>query len=231
MLLRLLLLCIVSISFFNCSTQIKSENKKKLPPYSELKESVEQKRQAFLKQYNASDDKNKVIAEAQYYLLETITTDFFDQWYGTEWDFNGTTHEPRKGKIACGYFITTVLEDAGFKIPRTKWAQQASEYYITRMSSDIKRFSNASVSKVKDYFLNRPDGLYIVGLDNHVGFVHKEGTDVSFTHASYYNPKIGVQTEQLDGENPFSKSGYRVVGRLLDTEMVRKWIVQEQWEF
>jgi|SRR6218665_2215706 len=226
---KLLLFSFISIYLISCSAQLQADKSKKLPPYSELKSTVEQKRLAFLAQYNSSEDKSIVISEAQKFLLKTITTDFFDQWYGTEWDFNGTTHEPRKGKIACGYFITTVLEDAGFKIPRTKWAQQASEYYITRMTSDVKRFSNQSVETVKSYFLGRPDGLYVAGLDNHVGFVYKSGTEVTFTHASYYNPKIGVQTEELDGNNPFAKSAYRVIGRILDTEMVRKWIVGETW--
>ena len=230
---RFLLLSLV-ISLISCSAQLQTESKegrsdKKPPPYADLKASVEKQRTAYLTEYNSAEDKTSVIKKAQTYLLETITSDFFAQWYGTEWDFNGTTHEPRKGKIACGYFITTVLEDAGFKIPRTKWAQQASEYYITRMTTDVKRFSNQSVETVKAYFLGRPDGLYIAGLDNHVGFVYKNGNEVTFTHASYYNPKIGVQTEQLDGDNPFAKSGYRVIGRILDTEMVRKWILGESW--
>lgn len=34
-------------------------------------------------------------------------------WYGTPWDFNGCTTEPGKGSIACGYFVSTVLRDAG----------------------------------------------------------------------------------------------------------------------
>lgn len=235
MFLRFSLLCFISVFLLNCSAQVetKSKKNKKLPPYKELLDSVEKKRLGFLSAYNAATESEKptIIQHAQTYLLTTITNDFFAQWYGTEWDFNGTTHEPRKGKIACGYFITTVLEDAGFNIPRTKWAQQASEYYITRMTADVKRFSNQSVEKVKEYFLNRPDGLYIAGLDNHVGFVFKSGESVTFTHASYYDPKIGVQTEELNGDNPFAKSGYRVIGRILDTEMVKKWILGEEWEF
>jgi len=227
---KFILLSFLSIYLLGCSVQLQNKKDKKLPPYDELKSSVEQKRLSFLAEYNSAEDKDAIIQNAQTYLLKTITSDFFDQWYGTEWDFNGTTRTPRKGQIACGYFITTVLEDAGFKIPRTKWAQQASEYYITRMTSDIKRFSNQTPETVKAYFIGRPNGLYVAGLDSHVGFVHKHGNDVKFIHASYYNPKIGVQSEELTGNNPFAKSGYRVIGRILDTEMVRKWIVGEVWE-
>lgn len=226
--MRTLLFSVFLILLFACHAQ----RNKKLPPYEDLKTEVAAQRSAWNTAYLAADEttKEKILDSAETYLLETITTDFFDQWYGTEWDFNGTTKTPRKGKIACGYFITTVLTDAGFNMPRVKWAQQASEYYITRMTSDVKRFSGATVEKVSLWVQNRPDGLYLAGLDNHVGFIHKSGDEIRFIHASYYDPKIGVQSEELDGDNPFAKSQYRVIGRILGKEMVRKWILGEAWE-
>lgn len=231
--LRFVSLFVLCFLFFGCFRD-KSElrGNLKLPPYEDLIAEVESQRLAFQKEYTNADEevRNKLEAKAADYLRKKITHDFFDQWYGTEWDFNGTTRTPRKGKIACGYFITTVLLDAGFKIPRVKWAQQASEYYITRMTSDVKRFSNKTPEYMKGYFQDQADGLFVAGLDNHVGFVCKSGNKVTFTHASYYDPEIGVQTEELDGDNPFAKSAYRVVGRILNKEMIRKWILGESWE-
>ncbi|AEA43659.1 hypothetical protein Fluta_1667 [Fluviicola taffensis DSM 16823] len=228
--IKLIQLCALCLFLHSC-LQNKTQVKGNLLAYEDLKVSVENQRLIFQKEYSEADevDRNSIEEKAASYLLEKITTDFFNQWEGTEWDFNGTTRTPRKGKIACGYFITTLLSDVGFKIPRTKWAQQASEYYITRMTADVKRFSNQTPEYMKDYFLKQPDGLYIAGLDSHVGFVYKSGNEVTFTHASYYDPKIGVQTEELIGDNPFAKSAYRVVGRILDKEMVRKWILGESW--
>ncbi|MBI3239456.1 MAG: hypothetical protein HYZ43_11555 [Flavobacteriia bacterium] len=199
--------------------------------YPELIALVKKKQTEIKAAYLKADstERDSIIVVAQDYLLKTITTDFFNHWYGTEWDFNGTTRTPREGKIACGYFITTVLSDAGFKIPRVYWAQQASEYYIKRMTSDIKRYSNVSIEKVMTYFQGREDGLYVVGLDSHVGFVYKRGKKLQFVHASYYNPKEGVKSENLDSKNPLSQSEYRVIGRILDKEMVRKWILEEEW--
>ncbi|MNJ88811.1 hypothetical protein D3C87_63680 [compost metagenome] len=227
---KLITLCAACLVLLCCCHE-KMEVKGNLPPYEDLIASVEKQRTVFQKEYAKADEARRLELEneAESYLLEKITKDFFDQWRGTEWDFNGTTRTPRKGKIACGYFITTLLTDAGFKIPRVKWAQQASEYYITRMTSDVKRFSNRSAESMKEYFLKNPDGLYVAGLDSHVGFVYKSGKDVTFTHASYYDPKIGVQTEELVGDNPFAKSGYRVIGRILNREMVQKWILGETW--
>ncbi|MNJ83227.1 hypothetical protein D3C87_06430 [compost metagenome] len=228
--IRLIAFCFVCFIFLGCSQQ-RVKVKGDLPLYEDLILSVENQRVLFQKEYERAGEsaRDKVLEKAESYLLTTITHDFFDQWAGTEWDFNGTTRTPRKGKIACGYFITTVLSDAGFKIPRVKWAQQASEYYITRMTPDVKRFSNRSPEYMKTYFLNQPDGLYVAGLDSHVGFVYKSGDEVTFTHASYYDPKIGVQTEQLIGDNPFAESAYRVVGRILGKEMIQKWILGESW--
>lgn len=230
--LKFTTLCILSFLLTGClDNKAEVKGKLNLPPYEDLIASVEKQRLIFQKAYNEAEesDRSEIEEKAESYLLEKITDDFFDQWYGTEWDFNGTTRTPRKGKIACGYFITTVLSDAGFKIPRTKWAQQASEYYITRMTSEVKRFSNQTPESMKMYFLKQTDGLFVVGLDSHVGFVYKFGDEVTFTHASYYDPKIGVQTEELTGENPFSNSAYRVVGRILNKEMVQKWILGEAW--
>lgn len=223
-------LCFLLLGCFQDKSKLRGSLR--LPPYEDLIAEVESKRLTFQKEYTNTDEefRNTIEAEAADYLLEKITHDFFDQWHGTEWDFNGTTRIPRKGKIACGYFITAVLSDAGLKIPRTKWAQQASEYYITRMTTEVKRFSNRTPEYMKDYFLSQPDGLFVAGLDNHVGFVYKSGKKVTFTHASYYDPKVGVQTEELIGDNPFAKSAYRVVGHILNKEMVRKWILGESWE-
>lgn len=218
-------------AFFILLLACSAQKSKKLPPYDDLKKEVETQRSRWNKAYQLADteEQNNILDSAESYLMDKITVDFFDQWYGTEWDFNGTTRTPRKGKIACGYFITTVLTDAGFLMPRVKWAQQASEYYITRMTSDIKRFSGATVEKVESWIAERPDGLYVAGLDNHVGFIHKSGNGIHFIHASYYDPKVGVQSEELDGDNPFAKSQYRVIGRILGKEMIRKWILGETW--
>ena len=48
-------------------------------------------------------------------------------WYGTKWDFNGTSRIPGQGSIAYGYFVTTILEDAGINLSRNRLAQCASE--------------------------------------------------------------------------------------------------------
>jgi len=200
--------------------------------YPALKAAIITQQQTFKAQYQAADanDKTLVLNEARLYVFEKIRGDIFDAWYGTPWTFEGHTTIPRQGSVACGYFVTTVLQDAGFKIPRVQWAQLASEYIILNMTDDVKRFSNKPVEDVAVYIKQKGDGLYIVGLDLHVGFIYKSGETIRFVHSNYYEPDTGVMAQELYGDNPLANSGYRVIGKILDDMMMEKWILGSVFE-
>jgi hypothetical protein len=201
-------------------------------PYADLKKETLEKRDAFRAAYDKyKDDKDKqeqILDEAQDYLL-IVSDDFFRSWYNTPWTFHGHSQTPREGSIACGYFVTTTLRDMGFNIPRIKWAQQASEYLIKKVSTDIKRFQQKPMKDVIDYIEAKGEGLYIVGLDMHVGYIYYVNGKMSFVHANYYRPKIGVMSEPLVGRNPLNDSKYRVIGKIFDKEMVRNWILNVKY--
>lgn len=177
-----------------------------------------------------SRHRSRIIIDARKLVFESIITRSFDFWSGTRWEFYGQTRTPKTGTIACGYFVTTVLYDIGFDLPRVAWAKSASEYFITRISRDIVRFHDRPVREVREYIERRPDGLYIVGLDCHVGFIYKYGRTVKFVHASYYHPETGVMAEDVDTGNPLGDSRYRVVGRILDDRMIRDWILGRRFD-
>lgn len=194
--------------------------------YTALLSRIEADRQGFARSYTTADSacRAELVDRARSYLLTTIGNDLFDRWYGTRWDFNGTTRTPGEGTIACGYFVTTILQDAGFRLPRVKWAQLAAEPMILKMAPSAKRFRDRSIAEVEAWLAENGDGLYAVGLDNHVGFILRSGGTSRFVHSSFYGAGLGVMNEALDGETPFLISRYRVIGRLLDDAMVRKWI-------
>lgn len=215
------------IFIFSCSySQDRTEN------YDNLKDSILKTREFFYAKYNSADSINKkmVIDSAQQYLLTIITQNIFSYWYGTPWEFYGHSRLPNEGSIACGYFVTAVLSDAGFEIPRVKWAQQASELYIRRLSREIKKFSNRPIYEVIEYVEKQDNGLYIVGLDCHVGFIYKENKFIKFVHSNYYQPTKGVMSEDLDSWNPLRDSKYRVLGRILDDNMAVSWINKRKIE-
>lgn len=200
--------------------------------YSELKNRLKVHRDSLYNKYSQADSiERKIITDqAANYIFNTITGEMFEYWYGTPWDFNGTTTIPGKGTIACGYFITTVLKDAGFDIPRFKWAQLSAEMIVKKISTNYDRFYNKTIEEIKVYIENKEDGLYVVGLDCHVGFIYKKNEEIKFVHSNYYQPDIGVMSENFETENPLKNSGYRIIGRILDDEMVTKWILNEKFE-
>jgi hypothetical protein len=135
-------------------------------------------------------------------------------WYGTPWNFYGTTQLPLYGKIACGYFVTTLVRDAGIPVQRVHLAQQAASKIITTLckSSSIQSFSNKQ--KMIDYFTKYPNNtLFIIGLDCHVGFVTKENNKLYFLHSSYVAPAV-VKKELLLDAVPINSSKTWMLGLL-----------------
>ncbi|MDR0825266.1 MAG: hypothetical protein LBN74_09245 [Prevotella sp.] len=202
-----------------------------LKPYPELKKETLERKEAFRDAYNSSKNSERqdsILTEAQNYLL-SVSDDFFRSWYNTPWTFHGHSQTPKEGSIACGYFITTTLRDMGFNIPRIKWAQQTSEYMIKKITTDVKRFRQKPMIDVINYIKTKGEGLYIVGLDCHVGYIYYQNGSMSFVHANYYRPKIGVMSEPMTGRNPLNDSKYRVIGKIFDKEMVRNWILNTSY--
>lgn len=195
--------------------------------YTELKTDIERTRQRFHTSYIAADstERRQLVDSARTYLFDRITLEMLPCWEGTAWDFNGTTRTPGTGTIACGYFVNTVLQDAGFRIPRIRWSQQAAEPITVKLCTDIKRFRDRPVQEVEAYIKDQGEGLYKVGLDNHVGFIVNRGGTTRFVHSNYYRPEVGVMSEPLQGHNPLARSHYRVVGKLLNDRMVVDWIM------
>lgn len=215
----LLLILVVSIS---CNGQIKGKD------YATLVQEIQAKRNELKSLYIKSDS---TLIIARDYLNRTVSKEIFLYWYGTKWDFNGTTRIPKKGNIACGYFVTNILTDLGFNIPRIKWAQSASETFIKKLApNNIKRFLNKPISEIKEYLLKTGEGVYLVGLDIHVGFIIVDGDNINFIHSNYYHPEIGVMSENIDSKNPLRDSNYRIIGKLMTDEMIINWLFANAYD-
>lgn len=200
--------------------------------YDSLRAQVKQVQADIRKQYNRADSANKdsIIKATRVYLLDVIHQSFSARWYNTPWEFYGTTQKPQQGAIACGYFVTTILQHVGFNVPRVAWAQLPSESMMKKMQLQLKRFPNKTIEEFERHFTNKPDGLYIIGLDSHVGFISKYKDKLQFTHSNYYQRSIGVMAEPLNGYNPLSHSKYRVLGEVLDDNAIEHWIEGYKYE-
>lgn len=222
------------VLFINCNSAGSQSNDNitivETQSYNEIKNTISIFRNNMHQSYIAADSiqKDSILQFTQNYLHNTISTIILPQWYETVWDFNGISETPKKGAVACGMFVTVILKDAGFNISRIKSGQLASEVLIKKLTKNIKRFSNQKMDKIIDYMEKCPDGLYIVGLDTHVGFINKQGKSITFIHSNYYSPHVKVMSQQLSDTSPLTDSGYRIIGKILDYEMTKKWILNEK---
>lgn len=206
--------------------------------YQDTLAAIRGRRDALLNRYIAvsSDSlKRKILAEASREFAHSVVSSIVPFWYATPWDFNGTTQVPGVGSIACGYFVTTVLRDAGLSVERVRLAQQPAETIIlTLLGRDrvapraVRRFSNVPIERFVAEVQEWGEGIYVVGLDIHVGFPFHDGTDLLFVHSSYIEPLCVVQ-ERAEGSRILRSSCYRVVGKLSDDAgLIRKWLQREQ---
>ncbi|MCU0435311.1 MAG: hypothetical protein MUC87_17780 [Bacteroidia bacterium] len=158
-------------------------------------------------------------------LRKAISHDIFQYWEGTKWSFYGTTEVPGKGKIACGYFVTTVLRDCGVPLQRATLAQQASEQIIKKLVAEknIRRFSKVQLGEFVKAIKAKGNHAYVVGLDTHVGFLVCENGEVNFVHSSGGYPWAVVK-ERAEESAVLNQSKYRVTGCLTaDEGFMQRW--------
>jgi hypothetical protein len=166
------------------------------------------------------------LARARELLVAALRDEILPAWDGTPWDFHGTSQTPRQGKIACGYFVSTTLLHLGLVVERVRLAQQASEHIAQSLvaTAAVRRSSDQPI----DAFLARArsdgDGIYIVGLDNHVGFLIVDGADTWFHHAA---PHDVVKRERARDAPYLVASRYRIFARLFDDALVERWLRAE----
>lgn len=170
--------------------------------------------------------KGKSTTEIGRTFTNQLTNKIFPYWYGTDWNFNGTSQKPNEGSIACGYFVTTTLRDIGVDINRVKLAQCASEEMIKKLVSEdnIYRFSNKNIQEFEKTLKEKGNGIYVVGLDHHTGFLYLSEEGNYFIHSSGARP-FKVVKEKLAESSLLIKSKYRIAGKLSsDKQLLNNWV-------
>jgi hypothetical protein len=147
------------------------------------------------------------------------------RWTGTRWGLGAPqATAPGPGKINCGTFVGTVLRDAGFTVDVPVLQRQPSQLIIRSFVGPerMRRWSNASMARFVADVRKMGTGLYIIGLDFHVGLLVQTEGDLRFLHASYVTGT--VVDEPAAAAPPIVASKYRVVGKLLDRANLRAWL-------
>ena len=185
---------------------------------------LEAKRVALAKE--AQKDRATALTKARQVLLSYLEHAAFPAWEGTVWDFNGTSTTPGEGVIACGYYVSTVLVQAGVKVERVRLAQQASMFIVTTLArgSKVERLTpkdNAeALDQIRDRFPHAE--LVVIGFDYHVGFLRLTKDGAAFCHSSYLEPG-GVTCEDPVASGAFASKLY-VVADALNDQLLDDWL-------
>ena len=158
--------------------------------------------------------------------IVTNFSEIYPYWLGTRWNFNGISQVPGEGSIACGYFVTTVIRDMNFDIDRIKLAQCASEKMIIELIDEkkIKRYNGKENELMLKYLEDQKTNLFIVGLDNHTGFILNDGNELYFIHSSGRFPFCVIK-EKAKNSKTLLESKYKVLGCI--SESTKIWTYQK----
>lgn len=201
--------------------------------YAVLKEEAERWRKDLAARHakaRTAAERGKILAETRRF-LEMLLPDMMSCWLGTPWDFEGTSETPGEGKIACGYFVSTVLRDAGFRVDRYKLARQPSQNiirtFLPREALDLK--VGAAYESWADGLAGLEPGIRIIGLDSHVAFLITGPEGFRFVHSSGSRPWCVVD-EGRDDAGVLRRSNYRVHGLVTgDDSVLRRWLQGERF--
>jgi hypothetical protein len=177
------------------------------------------------RQARTAVQKAALLQQARQLLVASLDTVIWPAWYGTPWAFYGTTQQPQRDSIACGYFVTTTLRDAGLRLDRIRLAKTTSEKLIQNLTDEahIRRYRLVPQRSFVAQVQQLGDGLYIVGLDFHVGFLRVTGQEVRFIHSTYLGEGQVVNEDATTSVALRSK--YRVVGRIsADEHLLESWL-------
>jgi hypothetical protein len=178
-----------------------------------------------------------VRAEARRFIVDTLVTRVFPAWMGMP-SGGGTQatasrpHEPGM-YISCSYFLTAALQNAGLVLESRARFAQAPAAWIERAllppGGQIHRYGNLSPEDLERRLVELGDGLYVAGLNIHVGFIVVREGHASFVHSSYTPPGTVVD-EPVASSLAIALSqtkGYWVSPLFQDDRIVEMWLRHE----
>ncbi|UWX56491.1 hypothetical protein NYZ99_10050 [Maribacter litopenaei] len=157
-----------------------------------------------------------------------LVNEIIPHWYGTPWSFGGHTTVPNQGKIACGYFISTTLNDMGINLNRFRLAQKSpldEARMISCGAEIIKVVQEDSEKAWKEIDVLTSDGLYFIGFDKgHVGYLLKREGELFLIHSNYPAP-IAVHMEPLKESRVFKKfNTFHLVPISQNDILLQRWL-------
>ena len=202
--------------------------------YPERVQAIAAEREAWAQkwQQSPSPQQRKEIETDLISSIEELT----NYWLGTRWALGAPqTTTPQEGKVNCGTFVGRVLYDAGFRVHVKKLQRQPSQLIIKSFvgAARTRKFHNASMERFLSSVREMGPGLFIIGLDFHVGLLLQTSDDLRFIHASFETET--VVNEDAATAMPITTSAYKVVGKIITPGNIQSWLrgntirVQGKW--
>ena len=146
----------------------------------------------------------KVRSKARDAMLASLDEVIFPAWMGTPWSMgpSSTASVPhQEGKtVGCSYFVTGALMNAGLRFDSRSRFAQAAALYIQRSLApaepQLHRYLSIPAPDMAEKVAKLGDGLYLIGLRNHIGFVRVASGEATFIHSGPTGPSA-VQSEPL----------------------------------
>lgn len=157
---------------------------------------------------------------------ELLINTLIPHWYGRPWDFNGHTPTPDSGSVACGYFVSTTLLHMGVKLNRYRLAQQSAlnEVKSLAITSELIQHYRYKTNLAEQLSKELSDGLYIVGLDFHVGYLLVKEDKHYFIHSTYLPPAKVVIEETAYSEAWHASDNYYIAPVSQNPLLMKKWL-------
>lgn len=191
--------------------------------YNEQKSEIQKEKRAIQKAYASGKMSIDSVGKR---FEELLVSELIPYWYGLPWDFEGHTNSPDSGTIACGYFVSTTLKHMGLNLNRYRLAQQAAlnEVRTLAISSDLVSKYPYSKDLTATLLKDFEEGLYIVGLDCHVGYLLVKDKKLYFIHSSYLEPVKVVIEEANFSEAWHSTELYYFAPISGNTMLMKRWL-------
>ncbi|MCO4769716.1 MAG: hypothetical protein KDA24_06755 [Deltaproteobacteria bacterium] len=161
--------------------------------------------------------------EARKALDLAIGDELAPAWVGTKWTFSGRATRPYGGTVACGHYIGAVLRGAGLQVSSEVGALASARIVRTFAGKSRTRWrTDQGVQRVVEEVRREGTGLYLLGLDTHVGMLRVRGRAVDLCHSTGSWPRAVVCEDAL--ASPSMRSRVHVWGPLLTDETVDAWL-------
>jgi hypothetical protein len=207
---------------------------------------IEKRRQELCSRYRRGGPEVRAAVrdEARRYVVDAMVEQIFPRWLGMPWTMavirDGLKPDARvpweKGRgVSCSFFVTSTLENAGLRLAGRRVFAGAVSLPVQRSLSprkrDLRRWHGIGPAGLKRKMLAWGDGLYIVGLNCHIGYIVVRDRDVRFVHSSYTEPFEVVDEPLVDAAAIAYSPGYVVTALFRDDRLIDYWLTGRRVPF